>query len=191
MKHKLHIVGFALDGDEKNITSSQLDGDVATLNDFYNFVPNLKPNKIFQIHKCWNGKNNSEAWRNNLDWKDEYNKTGAKVYVVNLYDGLFNQILFDEEKAYHTWGKCRFQSTVDYILYTGLFEGYTEIIMHGIKMSHSTEYEYQMPSCAYNVRELRRLGVKVTNKHESGWTRVDWDKIHAINMSYSEMRICE
>jgi len=193
MAKEITILGFAAQRSERALYDGNFNGELWTLNDWFNFFPQIKkPHRLYQIHKGYTGLHTDYSWRTNVEWKDLYNKTGAKIIVTELYDGLQNQRLFDESKAELDWGKWRLQSSIDYMLYDAWNEGVTTVELIGVKMNHETEYAYQMPTAKYNSDFLKEKGIRVINCHENNWNvkNVDWEKLREVRISYSDCRVC-
>jgi len=167
--------------------------EVWTLNDWFNphFYPELRhPDRVYQIHHNYVGRNEDYSWRCYPNWKDKYNESKAKIIVTQLYEGLENQQLFDIEKAVKEWGNWRLQSTIDYMLFDAIDEGVEEVTMHGVHLKGEGEWSFQMPTVAYNIADLRKYGIKVHNKYESQWNvrTVDWAKLKDIDVRYGSIK---
>ncbi len=80
---------------------------------------------------------------------------GGPVYMQDHYDEIPNSKAYPREaikKKYH-WDcmgdNLYVTNTIVWMLLMALEEGYTDISIYGVHMSHNTEYAYQRASCSW------------------------------------------
>jgi hypothetical protein len=86
---------------------------------------------------------------------ERYSNFDGPVYMQDHYDEIPNSVSYPYEEV-----KERFHldamgdnlyvtNTITWMILLALYEGYTDISLYGVHMSHETEYAYQRSSCSW------------------------------------------
>lgn len=138
------------------------------LNELYQFIPRW--DRWFEIHQ----RSLYENDRNRVS--DHINKLKAMtcpVYMMQHWDDIPASVPYPLADVMQRWpnpcpaARPYLTNTITYELLLALLEGFQEIHLYGVDMSHSTEYGEQRPSCEYAIGIAQGMGVKVYLPTES------------------------
>lgn len=122
--------------------------------------------RIFEIHK-WD---EIIKWKSDLAWKFFPN---AKVYLREKRDEVKNLVVFPFDKLAKKFNifddrkECLQTNSISWMIAMALDEGFDEIHVYGVNMSHNTEYGTQKPSCEYYLGVAWGMGKKIYIPAES------------------------
>ncbi len=128
--------------------------------------PIPRADRIFEIHN-WD---EIIKWKSDLAWKFH---PKAKVYLREKRKELPNAIVFpfDEiAKKFNIFDdrkECLQTNSISWMIALALEEGFREIHVYGVNMSHNTEYGTQKPSCEYYLGLAKGMGCKIHIPFES------------------------
>ena len=158
-----------------------------TVNDWWRFYPDLRrPDRVYQIHRDYNGNHATDPSRCYADWKDKYNQSGALIVTRRRVKGLVNQQRFDLKRGVSEFGKAFLGSSIGYMVADAIWAGADEIVMLGIRLADTDEYENQVDSIKLNIETARKRGIAVTNEFERNWRAVDWSKLAEVRLTYGD-----
>jgi len=150
-----------------------LEGEVWTMNHYYEFYPWLRPSRIIQIHTDYSElPQAAESY-------EAYEKSGAKVFVrQKRLKGLSPacQRIYPES-VIQDWPRGYFAGAAHYALALAFHEGYEEIHLRGIRLLDPGEYDCQLPSLMYGIERCETAGIKVHSRYMSWWKR----RVEALN----------
>lgn len=128
--------------------------------------PLPRVDRIFEIHK-WD---EVVKWGSPDAWKKHPN---APVYVIEPREDVPNSIAFpfkeleDKYQIFEHRKECYFTNSISEMVALALHEDFDEIHIYGVNMSHSSEYEFQKPSCEYWLGLAKGMGKKIYVPSES------------------------
>ena len=128
--------------------------------------PIPRADRIFEIHK-WE---EIIQWKSDLAWKFFPN---AKVYLREARPELPNAVIFpfdDIAKKFNIFDdrkECLQTNSISWMIAMAIDEGFEEIHVYGVNMSHNTEYGTQKPSCEYYLGLAKGRGIKIYIPEES------------------------
>lgn len=172
------------DGDI-NVSVYQRAGyEIWTLNDYYRVFPNLKPDRIFEIHKPLDMEQLRANGRFPGDYVKVYNDSEAQI-VTSYFHGFQKEKLFPG-KALEEFGPIFFAATTSYMFALAIMEGYGEITIEGIYLSRSDQHKHLIPGMLRNIDAARGrdIVVRIPGDHESRWRdevktfKEDWKEIY-------------
>ena len=117
---------------------------------------------------------------------DRLNDFGGRVVMQDHYDQIPKSEAYPLEaikKKYHLdlmGDNLYVTNTITWMLLMALEEGYTDISLYGIHMSHETEYAYQRASCSWVLGIihgwiLQGLDYKLTIPEESQLLKAEYE----------------
>jgi hypothetical protein len=129
--------------------------------------PLKKVDRIFEIHK-WD---EVVKWGSPVAWEKLF--PTVPVYIREKRDDVPNSISFpfeklaDKYKIFDDRNECMMTNSISWMIGLALDEGFEEIHVYGVNMSHSSEYGFQKPSCEYYLGLAKGMGVKIFVPTES------------------------
>lgn len=138
------------------------------LNELYQFIPRW--DRWFEIHSRTLYEND----RNRVS--DHINKLKAMtcpVYMHQHWDDIPASVPYPMQAMCQMFpnpcpeARPYFTNSITYMLLLAIAEGFAEIHIYGVDMSHSTEYGQQRPSCEWAVGIAQGRGIKVYVPSES------------------------
>lgn len=190
MTRQIIILGFAADQRIAVIDDDfgKPGNEIWTLNDWWAFYPRLKrPDRVYQIHRNYNGVNENVKKRNWPDWRERYDASGAEIVTIQDF-GLARQRLFDFPRGAKEFGGLFLGSTIGYMFADAIWEGVSRVELVGVKLERHGEYEFQLPSVIHDIKIARERGIVVEHPREAEWrTRsltVDWAKLKSVECFY-------
>lgn len=163
------------------------------MNDWYVRHPDLKPAKIFNIHKSEyaGGELLNSAKRFTGDWKEEYRKSGAKIVCLEPIDGL-DSTYIDIKLLEETFPLGSLSASMSIMVGMGYLQGFTHIHLTGCRLMGGG-YVYEIPGLLAMIKFVREHGVHFTTDYESDWkrdlTNIDWSTIKAKTTYWEQMEI--
>lgn len=137
-----------------------------TLNDWYTFIPWLKPHRIYQIHAEGFSKL-LPKWRF-IDWRSHYEKSGAEICcTVDL--GFKKQVYFPVLRHYQKYGALSMSSSIAMMICDAIEMNPTKITIQGVKLAYGDEYQTQAPGVCHMIKKARESGIIVEASNESEW----------------------
>jgi len=136
------------------------DGQVWTLNDYYQFHTWLKPDRIYNLH--YFPYVHADQSRFSGDWKAEYNKSGALVKTIERIGGVYYQRRINESRLADTAGGKKYLrcsiATMIYEASTG--KDCDCINLRGVALNKS-EYRNQAWGILRAIDFVRKAGGKI------------------------------
>jgi hypothetical protein len=122
--------------------------------------PLPRVDRIFEIHKEdeWRKYQSALAWQNHPD---------VPVYMQKVFSDVPNSIPFPYDdliakfKIFDDRAEVNFTNSISEMMAMAIDEGYKEIHIYGVNMSHHTEYGTQKPSCEYYLGLAKGMGIKI------------------------------
>lgn len=173
-RKKVAIVGFA--------SSTRLKapfGDPAWeiwgMNQLYRFIP--RATRWFELHPHTGPRSYLADQAPGTDYVGWMRTCPIPLYMVSRREDFPASIGFPLEHLIEEFGlndvrpdmqgKGYFHSSVDYMLALAISEGFEQIGVWGVDMTHDTEWGYQKPSGSFWLGLARGRGIKVTLPVES------------------------
>lgn len=128
--------------------------------------PLPRVDRIFEVHK-WD---EIIKWKSDIAWKLF---PDVPVYLREPNNEVKNCRIFpfDElRKKYNIFDdriESLFTNSISEMMALAAHEGFEEVHVYGVNMSHNTEYGTQKPSCEYYLGLLKGLGIKIYVPSES------------------------
>ena len=128
--------------------------------------PLPKVDRIFEVHP-WE---EVIKWKSDLAWKIHPNipvylreaRTDVKGSITFPFEYLAKKYnIFDDRK------EVLFTNSISEMIVLAVDEGFEEIHVYGVNMSHNTEYGTQKPSCEYFLGLAKGKGIKIHIPTES------------------------
>lgn len=144
-----------------NVSKYQADGvSVWTLNDYYRVFPDLKPDRIFEIHKPMDMPLLQANGRYLGDHRKIYNESGALI-VTRHRQGFASERIFPLDIAVEKFGEDFFIATTSFMFALAIMEGYGHIMLEGIHLTCGDQHEYMIPGMLRNIDVARENCIKV------------------------------
>lgn len=160
---KITILGL----NHKGVGPSTVRGrEVWTLGDFYRPFPWLKPGRVYQIHTDFDGKHEDPT--RYLNWRDEYEKSGAEIIVTTPL-GFSRERIFDIPRALAEFNNTIFACTTGYMFAEAIWEGVQNIELQGFGLTLGSEYYWQAPVMLCAIEIARSRGIEVSCLQEEKW----------------------
>lgn len=179
-RKKVAIVGFASSTRLKAPYGDQA-WEIWGENQLYRFVP--RATRWFEMHPHEGPYSYLADMVPGTDYPKWLRESPIPVYMVSHRPEFPNSIGYPLQQMIEEFGladmrpdaavKGYFHSTVDYMLALAISEGFEEIGVWGVDMSHDTEYERQKPSGSFWLGVARGRGIKVTLPVESALLKND------------------
>ncbi|OGV52061.1 MAG: hypothetical protein A2X49_06740 [Lentisphaerae bacterium GWF2_52_8] len=164
-------------------------GELWTMNDFYQFYPALRPDRIFNIHKNFAGHPDPMRWQGS--WIGQYKRSGAaRVYVCKHFEGLQREFFYPIEAVSKKFDPCFQSSSVTMMLALARLENYRHISLRGFHMLEAGEYKEQLPLLVRALEILKKEGLQIDAPMLEPWLRqlsrssVDWTKVRPAVRPY-------
>lgn len=128
--------------------------------------PLPRVDRIFEVHK-WD---EVVKWGSPQAWAKHPN---IPVYLIEPREDVPNSFPFpfkeleDKFQIFEHRKECYFTNSISEMVALALHEDFEEIHIYGVNMSHSSEYEFQKPSCEYFLGLAKGLGKKIYVPSES------------------------
>ena len=128
--------------------------------------PLPKVDRIFEIHK-WD---EVVKWGSPDAWRMFPN---APVYLIEPRPEVKNSIAFPFDglvksfQIFEDRNEAVMTNSISWMIALAIAEGFEEINIYGVNMSHHTEYGTQKPSCEYYLGLAKGMGIKVYVPKES------------------------
>jgi len=128
--------------------------------------PLPRVDRIFEIHK-WD---EVVKWGSPQAWKMF---PDIPVYLIEARKDVPHSVAFpfsDLEEKFQIFEhrrECYFTNSISEMIALAIDEGFEEIHVYGVNMSHHTEYEFQKPSCEYFLGYAKAKGIKIYVPPES------------------------
>lgn len=91
----------------------------------------------------------------------DYAAMTCPIFMQQHWDDIPMSVPYPIQPVIQQFGDY-WTNTISYMMALAIAEGYEEIGLWGVDMSHSTEYGHQRPSCEYMIGIARGRGIKVT-----------------------------
>jgi len=122
--------------------------------------PLPKVDRIFEIHKWdevvkWGSLNAFAMFPN------------APKYLIEKRDDVLNSLAFpfaEMDKKFQIFEdrkESHMTNSISWMIALAIHEGFEEIHIYGVNMSHHTEYGTQKPSCEYYLGLANGMGIKI------------------------------
>jgi len=106
-----------------------------------------RADKVFELHprRYWGAPNVMERY---VEFKGE-------VIMQDHYDEIPNSIAYPHDEIKDMFhldvmgSNLYVTNTITWMILLAIYQGYTDISLYGVHMSHSTEYAYQRSSCSW------------------------------------------
>ena len=91
---------------------------------------------------------------------------GGPVYMQDHYDVIPNSIKYPYDEVREMFyteamqGKLYVTNTITWMILLGLYEGYKDFTILGVRMNSESEYGYQLPSCSWALGIIQGLSLK-------------------------------
>lgn len=124
---------------------------------------------VLQIHKSEKYRSPTST-RDPLHWEWLQEERGIPIYMQDVDPDVPDSVRYPLEEinieymSWLTWNDepvKNFTSTISYAVALALYEGYTQIDIYGVELSHSSEYHSQQPTFAFWVGVAAGRKVKV------------------------------
>jgi hypothetical protein len=122
--------------------------------------------RIFEIHK-WDEVvkwGSPQAWAKHND---------VPVYLIEAREDVPQSVAFPFDriakqfKIFNDREECMMTNSISWMIGLAIDEGFDEIHVYGVNMSHSSEYGFQKPSCEYYLGLAKGMGKTVYVPTES------------------------
>jgi hypothetical protein len=114
-----------------------------------------RADKVFEMHP--------RRYWSQINVLDRYVDFSGDVYMQEHYEEIPNSKAFpyDEIKKYFhldaMGDNLYVTNTITWMLLLAIYQGYTDISLYGVHMSHDTEYAYQRSSCSWALGIIHGL----------------------------------
>jgi hypothetical protein len=138
--------------------------------------PLKRVDRIFELHK-WD---EIVKWNSHKAWKELHKDVPVYLIEENVKKHSKEKeyptaevIAFpfeDLEKKFQVFddrNDCYFTNSISEMTALAIDEGFTEIHIYGVNMSHSSEYGFQKPSVEYFLGYAKAKGIRIYVPHES------------------------
>jgi len=129
--------------------------------------PLPRVDRIFEIHK-WD---EVVQWGSPVSWEKLF--PNVPVYIREVREDVPHSIAFpfdDIAKKFQIFddrAECLQTNSISWMVALAIDEGFDEIHIYGVNMSHSSEYGFQKPSCEYYLGLAKGMGKKIYVPTES------------------------
>lgn len=142
--------------------------EVWSLNDYYVFFPELKPDKVFQIHKDFKGHKEKSRFTGN--YLRKYNEDGATIITTSHYPELEREELLPMDEWEEQWGN-QLNCTLSFMFIYALNKGYTKIVLDGTNACLGP-YAWEIPIILDWIDQCRLLDVEFKCHMEKKWRAI-------------------
>lgn len=153
-RKKFAIVGFA----ESSRHLAPYDDDsweIHAMNQLYRHIP--RATVWWEMHRREDFLADQVPGTNYLEWLQQ---CPIPIMMVDKFPDIPNSVRYPIEEMAAKFSDY-FYSTISYMLAYAIANGYTEIGLWGIDLSHDSEYEYQKPSAEYFLGVAQGLGITI------------------------------
>jgi hypothetical protein len=129
--------------------------------------PLKRVDRIFEIHK-WD---EVVKWGSPASWEKLF--PNVPVYIREVREDVPHSVAFpfdrlaEKFKIFDDRAECMMTNSISWMVGLALDEGFDEIHIYGVNMSHSSEYGFQKPSCEYYLGLAKGMGKKIFVPTES------------------------
>jgi len=129
--------------------------------------PLKRVDRIFEIHK-WD---EVVQWGSPAAWEKLF--PNVPVYIREVRADVPHSIAFPFEEIakkfqiFDDRAECLQTNSISWMVALAIDEGFDEIHVYGVNMSHSSEYGFQKPSCEYYLGLAKGMGKKIYVPRES------------------------
>jgi hypothetical protein len=159
-RKKVAIVGFA-ESSRHLAPYDNPEWEVWAMNQLYRHIP--RATRWWEMHRREDFLADQVPGTDYLAWLQ---RCPVPIYMVDKFADIPNSVRFPIEQMVEKFGDY-FYSTVSYMLALAIAEGFEEIGIWGIDLSHDSEYEYQKPSAEYLLGVARGMGINITISESS------------------------
>lgn len=163
-RKKVAIVGFA----ESTRHLAPYDDDsyeIWAMNQLYRHIP--RATRWWEMHRRQDFLADQVPGTDYLKWLQE---CPIPIYMVDKFEDIPNSVRYPIEDMEAKFGNY-FMSTISYMFALAIIEGFEEISIWGIDLSHDSEYEYQKPSAEYFLGIAIGRGITVRIPEQSALLR--------------------
>lgn len=153
-RKKFAIVGFA-ESSRHLAPFDDDEWDIAAMNQLYRHIP--RADFWYEMHRREDFLADQVPGTDYLAW---LKTCEIPIYMVDHFDDIPNSVRFPIEDAVKMFGDY-FYSTISYMIALAIMQGYEEIGIWGVDLSHDSEYEYQKPSAEYLLGVAIGRGISV------------------------------
>jgi hypothetical protein len=129
--------------------------------------PLPRVDRIFEIHK-WD---EVLQWGSPQSWEKLF--PNIPVYIREVREDVPHSIAFPFDyiakkfQIFDDRNECLQTNSISWMIALAIDEGFDEIHIYGVNMSHSSEYGFQKPSCEYYLGLAKGMGIKIYVPQES------------------------
>ena len=173
-RKKVAIVGFASSSRLKAPYTDQ-SWEVWGMNQLYRFIP--RATRWWELHPHTGPTSYLSDQVPGTDYMAWLKACPVPLYMVSQHSGIPNSVEYPLQRMMDEFGlegirpdmkgKGYFHSSVDYMIALAISEGFEEIGIWGVDMTHDTEWGYQKPSGSFWIGVATGRGIKVTVPVES------------------------
>jgi len=167
---------------------SAISGDVWTLNDWYSRHPDLKPDRVFQLHRRQKLEGDIPG-RMLDDWKKKYVDSGAEIIMLEEVKDLPSTIL-ELDGLKKNFKESDLSCSISMMIGVAILEGYESIRLTGLHLMGAEFIQY-IHGVLNMINEARLRGVIVEADYEQQWieneARLDWSKHEVATVPYWEV----
>ena len=114
-----------------------------------------RADKVFELHP-------RRYWGNPAPL-ERYSEFDGPVYMQDHYEEIPNSVKYPHDEIKERFhldamgNNLYVTNTITWMLLLAIYEGYTDISLYGVHMSHETEYAYQRSSCSWALGIIHGL----------------------------------
>lgn len=163
---KVAILGFVKHWQQAPF--ADMDFEIWGLNELYQFIPRW--DRWFEIHQRSLYENDRNRTSEHIQ---KLKAMTCPVYMIQHWDDIPASVPYPLAQIIERFpnpcpaARPYLTNTITFEILLALLEGFQEIHLYGVDMSHSTEYGEQRPSCEYAIGLAQGMGVKVYMPTES------------------------
>ena len=156
--------------------------------------PLPRVDRIFEIHS----KKEYLEWKSDDAWKRHPN---IPVYLWDVDPDVPNSVKFpvmdvvSRFQIFPDRPECLQTNSISWMIALAILEGFREIHIYGVNMSHATEYGAQKPSCEYYLGLARGLGISIYVPTESDLCKSTFlygfedERVNQLRLKYNDRRM--
>ena len=141
-----------------------------------------RADKVFELHprRYWGAPNVMERY---VEFKGE-------VIMQDHYDEIPNSIAYPHDEIKDMFhldvmgSNLYVTNTITWMILLAIYQGYTDISLYGVHMSHSTEYAYQRSSCSWALGIIHGKIIDGTTVNGCKYRLHIADKSSLLNAEY-------
>lgn len=154
-RKKVAIVGFS-ESSRHLAPYDDPEWDIWAMNQLYRHIP--RATAWWEMHQRKDFLADQVPGTDYLKWLKE---CPIPIYMIDKFEDIPNSIKYPIEDMVATFGDY-FYSTISYMIAQAIVDGYEEIGLWGIDLSHDSEYEYQKPSAEYLLGVAIGRGIAIS-----------------------------